>query len=150
MVNKKGFIRILEAVIAIILILGFIFWITPRVTEFEEEIPENVASSKEFIMNQILQKKEYGECIAAAKYGISSGEHGNCENALCEERKNEIMNLFENIPIGYDYWCEICPSSMSCTNLPPRSEKKSIYTNSIFVYKSDQSYNTIRIYIWKK
>lgn len=146
MVNKKGFIRTLEAVIAIILILGFIFWVTPKVTEFEEEVPENIASSKEFIMNQILYDKDYSQCIAFAT-------EGKCEDVLIsvsDECKSKIIDslIKKNIPVGYDYSCEICSGSWcGKANYP---DDRSIYTNSIFVYRSDKNYNTIRIFIWKK
>lgn len=144
MVDKKGFIRTLEAVIAIILILGFIFYITPKVVEFEEKIPEDIANAKEFILNQILSNKEYTECIINANVGKE------CEEALTCDKKNEIIKLMNYIPYGYDYLCEICVGSAQCTSLPDGAEGKSIYTNTIFIYKPDKNYNIMRIYIWKK
>lgn len=147
MVNKKGFIRTLEAVIAIVLILGFIFYITPRVVEFEEKVPENVANAKEFILNQILFNKDYSSCI------ISAG-NGACDTAITCDKKTEILKLFkDNVPFGYNYICEICSSDSEkkpCITLPEDTFEKSVYTNSIFIYKADQKYNIMRIYIWKK
>lgn len=153
MVNKKGFIRTLEAVIAIVLILGFIFYITPKVVEFEEKVPEDVVNTKEFILNQILFNKEYSNCIMGAEIGASSNEHGNCESALEKcGKKEDIMNLFSKyIPYGYNWWCEICDETKkTCTSLGEDALKKSIYTNTIFIYKSGNTYNIMRIYIWKK
>lgn len=146
MVNKKGFIRTLEAVIAIIVILSIIFYITPRVVEFEEKVPEDVANAKEFIMNQVLFNKEYSKCI------VDVTNYGNCESALgnCESA-TKIMGLFEYVPYGYSWHCEICSDTNPiCTTLPQDVLEKSIYTNSIFVYKAGQDYNIMRIYIWKK
>lgn len=148
MVDKKGFIRTLEAVIAIILILGFIFWITPKVVEFEEKVPENVANAKDFILNQILSEKEYSQCVLEADLGESYGKI--CEEALTCDYEDKILDLFENIPYGYSYHCEICSKSASCTKLPSEAEDKSIYTGSIFVYKSSSEYRVFRIYIWEK
>lgn len=146
MVNKKGFIRTLEAVIAIVLILGFIFYITPKVVEFEEKVPENVANAKEFILNQILFNKEYSSCI------ISAGNE-NCETAITCDKNEEIKKLFkDNVPYGYEYACEICSSDSQkkpCINLPEKTFEKSVYTNSIFIYKPTKDYNIMRIYIWK-
>ncbi len=149
--NKKGFIRTLEAVIAIILILGFIFWITPKVVEFEEKVPENVANAKDFILNQILSEKEYSECVLFASEGecesvLSDSSEGSCKDIII----NELIE--DNIPHGYSYHCEICSSSGSCTNLPEpdKTLKKSVYTGSIFVYGSSTNYKVFRIYIWEK
>lgn len=143
MVNKKGFIRTLEAVIAIIIILGIIFYITPTVAEFEEEVPEDVVNAKEFILNQILSNKEYGECI------LNADPNKICGSALVGEcKENLIDNLIEkNIPAGYDHACEVCESSVCGKAKYPLD--KSIYTNSIFIYKKDKNYNVMRIYIWK-
>lgn len=149
MVNKKGFVRTLEAVIAIILIFGFLFYITPKVVEFEEKIPENIANAKEFIMNQILFNKEYGECILAAE-----GE-GSCSEVLTCGRKDEIMALFEYIPYGYEWACEICEGSERClTPYDAIPTDKSVFTNTVFIYNKDfapgeEKYNIMRIYIWK-
>ena len=51
MVNNKGFIRTLEAVIAIIIILGLIAYLIPS-RELKIEIPSNVKEAREFIFNE--------------------------------------------------------------------------------------------------
>ena len=51
--NKKGFLRIIEAVIAIVLILGFILYINYKTPENKLGVPDQVRSSMDAILNQL-------------------------------------------------------------------------------------------------
>ncbi|MCX6711946.1 MAG: hypothetical protein NT139_02835, partial [Candidatus Woesearchaeota archaeon] len=135
MVNKKGYLKTIEAVIAILIILGFIYIITPKQHLPEETTPQSVASAEEFIINQILYNSTYRSCIVS-------------DNRPC------IDNLVKkNSPSGYNYQFEMCDTSTSCLQelnitLPI---DKSIYSKSILVSQEKGliSPKVFRVYMWE-
>lgn len=135
--NKKGWIKTLEAVIAIILIMGFILIITPK-HEIGEEIPENVKVAQEFILEEVLYNETFRNCVINAKTGSCKKDGG------CKEDLNNF--IAENVPAGYDYECEICISG-SCIALPTETLEKSVYVNNVFIAEGPRIF---RIYFWRK
>lgn len=154
MKNKRGWIRTLEAVIAILLVLGFVAYVYPKGVSYEGIKPQIVESSQSFIMKNILETPVFRSCVL----GVSCEENCACESELskqpfaCWENDDGVKNLIEsNLPAGYDYSCEICSKSVSCITLPVISEKD-VYTNSIYVsgISDGQSFGKVmRIYFWE-
>ena len=56
--DKKGYIKTIEAVIAIMAILIFLFTTFPDRSIKESDTPKIVKSSQEFIVNEILTNEE--------------------------------------------------------------------------------------------
>ena len=143
--NKRGWIRTLEAVIAILLIFGFILYVTPKTQSYGDTTPQIVESRQNFIMKTILENNDYRNCV------LDGGSGSYCfgpDGVLCVGYREEIENLVEkNKPLGYDYACEICPSSASCTNVNALAEK-SVYTSAIFVSKPGTG-KVMRLYFWE-
>ncbi|MDO8628577.1 MAG: hypothetical protein Q7R56_02385 [Nanoarchaeota archaeon] len=136
--NKKGFIKTLEAVIAIILILTFIYYILPRATPEHPETPDNVRTAQNNIINELLYNNNYRECI----FQTVNNQCPN--NPACDVQ--ELIN--NNKPYGYDYACEVCDQVQSCTPAEQLPLDRNLYVNSIYLIK-DQP-RILRIYLWKK
>lgn len=132
MIHKKGFIKTIEAVIAIVFILGFIYMVTPREkTNLEGETPPNVKTAHNFIMSEFLHNETLREYVA-------KGDKDSVEPFISA-----------NIPGGYDYAFEICNSTLSCTTeeLP----LKVTYVGSVFVASNITGQpRVVRLYIWPK
>ncbi|MFH0936057.1 MAG: hypothetical protein V1815_00060, partial [Candidatus Woesearchaeota archaeon] len=135
MVNKKGYLKTIEAVIAILIILGFIYVITPKNHLPEETTPQNVESSEEFIVTQVLYNSTYRDCIVK--------DDRPCVETLVKK----------NTPSGYNYQFEMCDTSTSCLQklgitLPI---DKSIYSKNVFISQESGLINpkVFRIYMWE-
>ncbi|HLD15317.1 MAG TPA: hypothetical protein VJB94_01935 [Candidatus Nanoarchaeia archaeon] len=150
MVNKKGFIRTLEAVVAIILIFSFIFFILPKRAEVENRIPENVQSSQQFILNEILYNSTFRDCIF--NYNLQDQAGTNCQ-AISETNPSCDINLFirKELPFNYDFACEVCNQVATCIGEDVPFDK-SVYANSIFLVKDPlaNSPKVLRVYVWQK
>ncbi len=63
MVNKRGFLRILEAIIAIIIVLGFVISIMPDKVQNTGKIPPDLEQTTESILKEVQGNPSYRECV---------------------------------------------------------------------------------------
>ncbi len=140
--KNKGFIRTLEAIIAIVLVLGFIYLISQN-EEKPIQTPQPVKQSLSLILQTSSTNSTFRNCIK----NISPSQFGNCKDISgCMA---SLYNFTEkNIPPGYDFLCEVCGSSISCLtqNIIPR--EKSIFTDSILIAHNPG--RVFRVYFWEK
>ncbi|MEK6882871.1 MAG: hypothetical protein AABY22_24825, partial [Nanoarchaeota archaeon] len=115
MYGKEGFLRTLEAIISIVLLLGLILYILSGSAKIIPRTPDVVTDTNDYIINEFLNNPAYRKCFALA----TSGE---CDKALSdtppENCKTNIINFVQKaMPPGYTYSCEVCQSSKSCTTI---------------------------------
>ncbi len=139
MVNKKGFLRILEAIIAIVLILGLIFYLTPRSMSEKGKIPRNIEELQQFVLKEVSYNATFRDCTLASDIGSCKVSYG------CRANINRFID--NSVPNDYDYEVEICKTSVSCFDgeLPI---SKSVFADSSFI--GDENSRVFRIYIWEK
>jgi hypothetical protein len=145
--DKRGFIRTLEAVIAVIALFGFIFYMNSQVNVVDNEVPFVVQNMHNFIFEELGYNQEYRDCV------MNDFTVGKCsrpndvpgEDWSCMEQLNDFIEA--NVPDGFEAECEVCRSSMSCLGdvLPI---DRNIYANSLFISGNDPK--IIRIYFWGK
>ena len=140
--NKKAYIRTLEAVIAIILVLAFIFMVTPKTQKISEEVPIDVREAQKFILQEVLNNESLRNCV------IILEPPQNCKQDIFS-CKNLDSFIQEHIPKGYDYNCEVCSSSASCINLNLPIDR-SVYADSILITEDIDKIKIVRLYIWRK
>ena len=139
--SKKGVVKTLEAVIAIIAILGFIYAIFPEKKEITGEVPAEVKAAEEYVLTEIALNKEYRKCVTD-----EIGEYvGACKNG-CLDQINDLVK--SRAPSGYATMCEVCDTALSCTSedLPAGA---SIYTDSIFIARHPVK-KVVRVYFYEK
>ena len=64
MVNKKGFLRILEAIVAIVIILGFVVSIIPEKQKNTSQIPPDLDQTINSVLKKIQDTPEFRFCIS--------------------------------------------------------------------------------------
>ena len=78
--NKRGFLRILEAVIAVVLLLGFIFFITIKSPEVDVGTPVNIKDSMVYVIDQIINENSLRKCMLESDIkGICGTDLSFCE-----------------------------------------------------------------------
>lgn len=137
--NNKGFIRTLEAVIAVIIILGIILAVAPEKNKQESATPANVREAQSFILNQIATNNQYRDCI------IKTTVEGEC-SIVCIGIANVDTLVRDNVPKQYDYRCEICNSASTCSG--PLPLDKSLYTDSRFIATNPA--RIVRLIFWEQ
>jgi len=151
--NNKGFLKTLEAIIAIVILLGFILYIIPSGDEKDISKPFVVKNAQTYILDEIMYNVELRNCVADL-----SNPGGICDNLLqgdCADRITGVDGIInKNIPFGYSVHCEICETSISCSNIASVDAiENNVYIDTRFISKdpSDpQSLKVIRLYMWKK
>ena len=140
--NKKGFFRTLEAVIAIVVILTFIYSVAPK-KEIKEEIPYALKTARDYILNEIATNPDLRNLVT--------------ESSIDDDVKNieDIGDLDEfiknNIPPGYEYSGAICKTTY-CVLEEKLPEKKTIYMADIIVSPSslEEEPRIVRLWFWRK
>lgn len=157
--NKKGFIRTLESLIAIILLLVFVIYIyNGNATKIEVKIPEIVENANEYIINEFLNNNLYRNCFS------KTNSFGLCSNAFISDStlnncwdNNPSINPDTNInsflkkamPPGYTFSCEILQDQKSFSTLPLETKDKSVYPKSGLIYsEQNQQIRVVRVYIY--
>lgn len=149
----------MEAVIAILLVLGFLLYIIPKTPVMAEPTtPEGLDSARNYILTRFLTDNELRSCVGkaiVAKTDIGPIESNKCMNAMGEDEecKSKIETLLSsNTPSGFKYHCEICLNTNPCTSLPGITMEKAIYPGALFMYFSGRTPPSryIRIYFWKE
>ncbi len=133
--NKQGFIRTLEAVIAVVIVLGIMLSLAPA-KQPETDTPANLKQAQAFILNHIVTNENFRNCI------MTVTAYGEC-SASCT-----IVDSFvnTNAPKGYAYRCEICGSASTCSS--PLPLDKSLYTDSRFI--ATDPAKVIRLVFWER
>ncbi len=61
--NKKGFLKIMEAIIAIIIVLSFVISIMPIKTKDTSKLPPDLEQTTNTILHQMQNKPEFRQCV---------------------------------------------------------------------------------------
>ena len=138
MVNKKGFVKTLEAVIGILIVFGFVVLLTPLSQEQQPDVPFTIKDAQQFVLEEIALNDVFRGCITGAAV-----------NGACAKGCLEDVNTFiqENTPVGYVHGCEVCERAVSCTSATLPVDK-SIYTDSVFISADDAK--ILRVYFWEQ
>ena len=152
--NKKAFIHTLEAVIAIVLLLGLIVILAPK-QEIETGTPSSIIQAHNSIFNEIEINYTMRDCLlktitstgvfnASSETGITPTVSYQCIT------DSGIENLIESRkPKAYLFIAELCDSSQSCLVSVVLPIDKSIYAESMLLTTS-KTLKVIRIYFWKR
>ncbi len=156
--NKRGFIRTLEAVLAIIIVFLFIFY-AGKSKDGDERFVQGIRSLQESILDEISKNDEFRECIVSSDINgfnqIAEQEVSNCINqpqepSLCAK---EVDCYIEgSLPPRYreKYAFTICsPSDPGSCTLPTISGGE-VYTSAVIISSSlnDGKYGPRILRMW--
>lgn len=128
---KGAYIKTLEAIIAIVLILTVVFVVIPKPITYEEKVPFNVKNAQEFIIKEIRENAE-----------IRNAVFTNPTDA-----KNKISALIEeNLPIGFTYAFEICDTTVCVLENTPLD--RNVYMADVMLSNGEP--RIVRIWFWQK
>lgn len=142
MVNKKGYIKTLEAVIAIIMIIMVGYVLIPMPEEKSPEVPLAVKGVQKIIDQSI----QFNDQIRA---NLTVKELTESEKRMMLEDVKRIIDKYA--PKGYDYTCAVCSNPGMClADYTPL--EKSVYMTDVLVAssKAQQNPKVVRIWFWNK
>ncbi len=136
--NKRGYLRTLEAIIAIILLLVVFYTIIPKYVEPKPNPPLAVQDAQRFIISDISNDENLRTTI------ITSTDPSSAVEATIKR----------NIPPNYDFICAICTNTSACITTTPFD--KVVYMSDVFIASSigpslnEQSPKIVRFWMWNK
>jgi len=156
MVNKKGYMRTIEAIIALVIILSVVFFTLPRNASDESSVPNIVKASQDAIIKQILLDNEIKDCVVKS-----------IDDSCQADASLKIGDIIEeNQPKGYDYafmLCDnpICICSVTDTDCKKASGKSpseinsNVYMTDLFISSTVQDainqedkHRILRFWMW--
>ena len=156
MVNKKGYIRTLEAVIAIILVLIFIFSVLPKKQTEELKTPREIDLTSDRILSEIQYNEQFRQCVIEDISPINKPSEKQtaleCVNKFIESNKLIPTTLSYNITV-----CDIQVSNQDAYNYCkesdlPEAKDLTIYTKRVILSTTltDLQPKKVKLYIWRK
>lgn len=145
MVNKKGYIKTLEAVIAIIIIVIVSYTLIPRSEETPPEVPL-ILKGVQNIIGQSIQSNETIRNLTTIEEKLEDLPYPDCRDML-----KGIKGIIDKYaPLGYDYTCAVCSNPGTCLACTPI--EKNVYMTDIFVasWEKQQNPKIVRVWFWKK
>ncbi len=135
MVNKKGFVKILEAVIAIIIIFIFITLIIPRKAQESTTIPREIRSTQDLILEGIQNDNSLRQAV------------------LIDGQSTLSSYITPKIPQNIGVHFIICSINSPCVPAPNIiPTKEAVYTKSLVIadnYAGNPS-KLFKLYLWRK
>lgn len=156
--DKKGFIRTLEAVIAVIVVFVFIYSVGRAGYESGRDV-ENIRSLEESILSEISKNDEYRECIVTTSGDTNNNNIADIQEiekgTFCPEIK---IFIEESLPKRFvdkgKYRFNVCdpaPSEIKFCTLPDFGDAKEVFTSAVIITSSLEnggSYNPRILRMW--
>jgi hypothetical protein len=139
--NKKGVVKTLEAVIAVVALLAFILIILPEREIPTGEVPAEIETAQQAILDEISLNKNYRDCITIG----SAAYQGKCQGGCLSSVESFVA---AKTPAGYQAACEVCNSAISCVDFGFPVDK-SVYTDSVFIANKPVT-KVLRVYFYEK
>ncbi len=141
--NKRAWIKILEAFLSILLILGVLsLMMTKDVVQKQEEVSRQI----KIVENSILQKVQINDSLREEIFGISSIPLESGE-ALFPESLINVTN--SSISSKLNCSMKVCYTEVEC-NLNFFPSNKEIYSSSTIIFASKYQYSPrqLSIFCW--
>lgn len=134
MMNKRGYIKTLEAVISIVGILVFTFGVTPREIPNPNEVPFVVDTALKYVTSAISSDDTIRQQVL---------------NGVGDASLKGMLD--NNVPVGYTYEYKICTETTCLAENPPPNV--SVYSDDVILAGVDvgsiaKAY-IIRIWMWQ-
>lgn len=142
--DKKGYIRTLEAVIAIVTILTFTYSVMPKAEADTGKTPYLVKSAQDYITSEIAENSNYR--------GLITGYSLSTDVVIGNQAPNlpQIDDLIKkHTPPGYNYTALLCKQTGCLTDVP----SKNVYVTDIMITGAptpgiDNEPRIVRIWMW--
>ena len=158
--NKKGFLRTLEAILAIIIVFLFIYYAGRGSGDRDMRYVQGIRSLQESILDEISKNDDFRECIVSAEISkfnddIDKFKANNCMSQDRDNCAEEIdCHVEGSLPSRYKekYAFTICsPKDLGSCSLPGNiGGSKEVYTSAVIISSSikDVRYDPKILRMW--
>ena len=144
--KKQGFLRIVEASIAILLITGVVLYVISQRGSGNVKLDSKIFEIEDTVLKEISRNADYSDKIVA--YNITNPSAD--DKYFLEQLENDVVK--QKIPQGFSFALNICELNSACplpTTYP--AENVEIYSRSTPIAATLEKYSPkqLRIFIWK-
>ncbi len=150
MMNKNGWLRIVEAFLAVLIIAGVIIVILAGKAGNNSNKEEAIYNLQKTILNEFSNNDDLREAVLNAADSNGDGRI----NSIYEENEPNYVTIKEfvsaRIPAVFGFEVQICIDINDVCG--PEEYKPEMYTNEIVVSSTLQDYNPrkLKLFIWEK
>ena len=156
--NKRGFIKTLEAVLAVIIVFLFIYYLGRSGGE-DARFVQGIRSLEESVLNEISKDDSFRECIVNSDVTVFNQivddfQASNCISIPQDKCAKDIDCYIEgSLPLRYreKYAFTICsPSDPGCSLPGSIGGSKEVYTSAVIISSSlnDAKYSPRILRMW--
>jgi len=131
-IDRKAWLRIVEAFLAVIIVLGAVLVILSKQPP-EKDISEDVYEKQRAILDVI-------------------SKNDDLRAEIIEENNTQVNNTIQNlIPSSWEFATNICELDDICPN-PRAYENKEVYATEVVITSTLEKYNPkkLRFFVWGK
>lgn len=148
--NKRGWIRIIEAFIAVVLIASVILIIYQRQV-YKPNRDDEIKKIGRGILEDFERTEEMRGVVLALKQNETEDEKGlkpYTEEYVLDPRILGFMN--ERVPLRLAFEVKVCAPSFICSQ--NEYVKKTVYVDEIIISSTLESYGPrkVKLYLWEK
>ncbi|MBI2507323.1 hypothetical protein HYV89_00025 [Candidatus Woesearchaeota archaeon] len=153
--NKRGFLRTLEAVIAVVIVFLFIYYAGKSSGDKDARYVQGIRSLQESVLDEISKNDDFRECIVSTSNDDTDGndirdivEIG--EGGRCKEIDTFIK---DSLPTRFKerYAFNVCnPLDLGSCSLPGNIKGGEVYTSAVVISSSlnNGKYNPRILRMW--
>ncbi len=142
MKNKKAWLRIVEATIAVLIIASVLFVMIARTPKTSNE--DQIHETQRFVLEQINKNDTLRTRIL--EYDFTAPDP-----TIIDDVNDEVEAI---LPPNFDFDVNICQVNDVCgmDSIPQNIEKKQVYADEILITSTLTSYKPrkLKLYIWNK
>ena len=151
--NKKGFIRTLEAVIAILIVFVFIYVLMQGSLTSKSKTSDSIKSMEEEILRGISETESLRSEVVSLdsnKLGVNLAGSSGIDYGFVEYVESNLPERFKKDGIK-NYALVVCETSCG---IPPTLPDKEVYTTAIVITSSlegncaDCKPKIVRLWVW--
>ncbi|VVB78083.1 Uncharacterised protein [uncultured archaeon] len=132
MKNKKGWMRIIEAFIAVLIITGGVLVVLSKQNNLNSNSSEKIYEKQRYILDIVTNNE-------------------SLRKAVIENQPNVVSDaILQMLPANFDFTIKICEISDICNTDTPHDRE--VYTSEVIVTSTIQQYQPrkLRFFVWVK
>tara|TARA_Y100000310_G_scaffold327446_1_gene393832 strand:- start:13830 stop:14276 length:447 start_codon:yes stop_codon:yes gene_type:complete len=147
MVGKKGYLKTVEALIAVIMLFGFFIYMLPGDRIEVASVPQDIELMQDVIFDEISNNVEWRQCIVQDNPKCIDGEITSFVGSVVNPERDGSTLLVRDFKIG------VCTEALSC-NVDVDAGDKEVYAADIIIRDLGSS-NVLKtaifkLFIWEK
>ena len=142
--NKRGFVKIIEAFIAVLLVAGVLLFVVSKNSSVLDSKQERIEEIQKSILQEISQNNEYRNAVLEGDNEIELDPNS-------PGKLGEIWTFVDNqIPNQLEFKIKICLLEIICSL--SEYPEKDVYTRSVAITSNITTYRPkqFKIWVWEK